>query len=92
MGRTRLTYRDRLRAWIDDLENYRRGLRRQRQEVFDRLTDSAFETALAGKHQNPTELDTIVLLSICIEQQREIDELRDELEQMDSESTGDTAE
>lgn len=84
MGKTRLTYRDRLRhLYEDEWDDYRRGLRRPDQERYDRLTEKSFDFAVAGDNLNPRDVQTGAWLSMLLAQQREIDQLRDRLNDLE---------
>lgn len=80
MGRTNPTFRDVLRSLRDSWEDYRRALRRPDQDRFDQLFEDARQYADAGgylNHQNPM---VVVLFSICLAQQKRIEDLEAELE------------
>jgi hypothetical protein len=75
MGRTNPTFRDTLRQIENDWDSFRRGLRRRDHEHYDSLWKYAREHADAGgnlNHPNPTE---VMLLSVCLGQQRRVAEL-----------------
>lgn len=75
MGRTNPTFRDRLtdieRAW----SGYRRTLRRADQERFDRLFEAARGHADAASYLNHAEPLFPILMSILLDQRRELDAL-----------------
>ena len=78
MGRTVPSFRMLLDSIIMDLGNFRRALRRRDREVFDRIMDMAREHASASTVAAAIDpMDTIVL-SILIEQQKQIDDLKEE--------------
>lgn len=80
MGRTNPTFRRNLRQIEQDWQPYRRGLRRHDQDMFDILFDHAESHADAAGQMNPHRPMDAVLLSILIEQQNAIEQLRDRLE------------
>jgi len=63
---------------IMELGDFRRALRRRDQQVFDRIMDMAREHASASTVAAAVDpMDTIVL-SILIEQQKQIDDLKED--------------
>jgi hypothetical protein len=86
MGRTNPTMRDQLRSLEEDEWNdYKRVLRRQNQPIFDELWEDARRHADAIGMVNPRRPMEGVLLSVAIEQQREIHDLQEELESVKDE-------
>ncbi len=78
MGRTVPSFRMLLDSIIMELGDFRRALRRSDQEVFDHIMDMAREHASASTVAAAIDpMDTIVL-SILIEQQKQIDDLKEE--------------
>lgn len=78
MGRTVPSFRMLLDSIIMELGNFRRALRRNDQEVFDRIMDMAREHASASTVAAALDpMDTIVL-SVLIEQQKQIDDLKED--------------
>lgn len=84
MGRTNPTYRDRLRGLEERWSDYRRTLRRRDREPFDQLWEHARAHADAGGYQNPPDPMDAVLLSICLEQERQIRRLTERIETLES--------
>ncbi|WP_231188069.1 hypothetical protein [Haladaptatus sp. DYF46] len=83
MGRTDSTYRDLLRAMESRWEEYRRGLHRADQQVFDRLFEFARAHAEASRLQTPRLVEIPALVSILLEQQKRIDDLEDRLDHIE---------
>jgi len=78
MGRTVPTFRMLLDSIIMELGDFRRALRRRDRQVFDRIMDMAREHASASTVAAAVDpMDTIVL-SILIEQQKQIDDLKED--------------
>jgi erythromycin esterase-like protein len=76
MGRTVPSFRMVLDSIIMELVDFRRTLRRRDREAFDRIMDMAREHASASAVAATIDpMDTIVL-SILIEQQKQIDDLK----------------
>ncbi|WP_227380006.1 hypothetical protein [Haladaptatus halobius] len=80
MGRTNLTYRDALRVMESRWDDYRRALRHTDQEVFDRLFEYARAHADASGLQNHQFVEVPALVSMLLEQQKQIDDLEDRLD------------
>ena len=78
MGRTVPSFRMLLDSIIMELGDFRRALRRRDRQVFDRVMDMAREHASASTVAASIDsMDTIVL-SILIEQQKQIDDLKED--------------
>ena len=78
MGRTVPSFRTVLDSIMLELTDFRRALRRHDRRVFDRVMEMAREHASASTVAAATDpMDTIVI-SILIEQQKQIDELKEE--------------
>jgi len=79
MGRTVLPFSQALEREYDDWKKFRRALRREDQQVLDRLFDQARIHVQAGSYASrPWPLETI-MVSILLEQEKELAELRREL-------------
>jgi len=79
MGRTVLPYSLVLEREYEDWKKFRRALRREDQEVLDRLFDQARLHAQAGVYASrPWPLETI-LVSILIEQEKALTDLGNRL-------------
>lgn len=84
MGKTRPTFRDWYQHFRDtELTAYRRALRRQDQERFDRLMHKGEDYAMPAKAWNPPELRAAAWLNLFMVQQREIDALRERVEELE---------
>lgn len=84
MGRTNPTFRDLLGRLEEEWGEFRRGLRRRHQPVFDRLFGYAREHADAASHLNHHDPIVPVLVSIAIEQETRIDELEARVETLEA--------
>jgi hypothetical protein len=83
MGRTVLPYSQVLEREYGDWKKFRRGLRREDQAVLDRLFDLARLHVQAGSYASrPWPMETI-LVSILIEQEKVLTELRDKLRELE---------
>jgi len=76
MGRTLPTVRQRLRSFRSEWGNFRKGLRGDIQTHYDTLMEFAAQHVDAAGNQNPTDLFPAISLSIDLEQQQEIAELK----------------
>ena len=88
MGRTNTTYRDLLEAMESRWQEYRRALRYDDQGVFDRLFEYARAHADAGGVQNHQFVEIPALISMMIEQQKQIDDLEDRLDHVEDDLNG----
>lgn len=79
MGRTNPTYRRWLDSFEQDLQPFRRSLRQEHQEDFDRLFDRATEHSSAAAMQNFSDPTIGTLLSILVSQERELRKLEEQL-------------
>ena len=80
MGRTNPTYRNWLTSYETEWASFRRALRADHQANFDRLFDRASEYAGPAGFQNATDPKMALLLSIALSQERELRDLREQLE------------
>lgn len=78
MGRTNPTYRDYVQEVETDWNSFRRGLRREYKDDFDRLFDRARTHADAAGYHNSTEPTMALLLSILLAHEHELRELRED--------------
>lgn len=85
MGKTNPTYRQLLDEWIDEFDHFKRGLRHHWKPAFEDVMDGAKQHADAGSYANPIapDIPDYAFLSIYVEQQREIRDLRDRLDDLD---------
>jgi hypothetical protein len=82
MGRTVLPFSQALEREYGEWKKFRRGLRREDQEILDRLFDLARIHVQAGSYASrPWPLETI-LFSILIEQEKGLQTLRKEVTDM----------
>jgi hypothetical protein len=82
MGRTNPTFRDTLRHMEDQWQPYRRGLRRRDQPAFDDLWGMARGYADAGGYLNHANPTVVMLFSVCLAQQRRLNDLEDRLDEV----------
>ena len=77
MGRTNPTYRDVIRALEDRWQQYRRALRRDDKQYFDRLFEHGRAHADAAGYLNHQEPELTLLVSVVLEQQKELQALHE---------------
>ncbi|MEF8813492.1 MAG: hypothetical protein V5A55_06705 [Halovenus sp.] len=77
MGRTNPTYRDLIDQLEDEMQPFRRALRRTDTADFDRLFDRARRYADAGGYLNSQEPMRVVLFSMLLAQEHELRQLRE---------------
>ena len=88
MGRTVLPFSQVLEREYEDWKKFRRALRREDQQVLDRLFDRARIHVQAGSYASrPWPLETI-LVSILLEQEKELADLRAKIEAVRKEGIG----
>lgn len=80
MGRTNPTYRRWLERYEADWQPFRRALRRDHRPDFDRLFERASKHAAAAGYRNAADPEVAMLLAILLSQERELRELRDQLD------------
>jgi hypothetical protein len=85
MGKTKRTYRDTLQDCQDEWSGMARFLRQQHKPAWNRLWVHAMDYSDAAGEANPRDPMKGVLMSVCLGQQREIDELRERLDDLESE-------
>lgn len=85
MGKTNPTYRDQLRSTERDWDQFERALRRRDQPAYEELWEHAHSYADAAGMKFPARTMDGVLLSVALGQQREINDLREELEELRNE-------
>ncbi len=87
MGRTVPTYRTALEALISDWQSFRKALRKEDQAAFDRLMDKARGLASAAGYDPRLDPMESVVMSILVELEQEIAELRKKVEDLEKRDT-----
>jgi hypothetical protein len=80
LGRTNPTYRNFLSSFEQNWQKYRRGMRNGDREYFDRVTEKARKQAHAASYMNHSNPVIPMLVSVLVEQQKQIDRLEEELD------------
>jgi len=79
LGRTVSTYSEVVKAELKKWKGFRKGLKRRDRKVFDKVIDYAKLNRSAGSQMaNPNPFQPMVL-SVLLEQQREIERLKNEI-------------
>jgi len=76
MGRTVPAFRPALEFEIKTWDDFRRGLRPEDREIFDKIMTLSRIHADAGSLAARPDIVQFILVSICLEQQKEIDALK----------------
>ena len=83
MGRTVASYRTVLESLINDWQGFRKALRKEDREAFDRLMDKARGLASAAGYDPRTDPMESVFMSILVGLEKEIEELRGKVEELE---------
>jgi hypothetical protein len=76
MGRTVPAFRPALEFEIKTWDDFRRGLRLEDREIFDKIISLSRIHADAGSLAARPDIMQFILVSICLEQQKQIDSLK----------------
>jgi DNA repair ATPase RecN len=87
LGRTVPTYRTVLEGRISDWQSFRKALRKEDQLAFDRLMDKARGLASAAGYDPRLDPMESVFMSILVELEKEIAELRKKVEELEKRDT-----
>jgi hypothetical protein len=85
VGRTVRSYRTVLEDMIDEWQGFRKALRKEDREAFDRLMDRARTHASAASYDTRVDPVESLFMSILLEQEKELVELRKKLEKLENE-------
>lgn len=77
------THRDQVRRLEEEWQPFRRGLRREFQELYDRLWRRQSQHSMAAGNMAPPDPERTVWMSMFLAQQRELEELRERLDALD---------
>ena len=87
MGRTVPTYRTVLETLIKDWQGFRKALRKEDAEAFDRLMDKARGLASAAGYDPRLDPMESVVMSILVQMEKELEELRKKIEELEKRDT-----
>ena len=85
MGRTVPTYRNILENLVSEWQGFRRALRKEDREAFDRLMEKARMHANAASYEARVDPVESMFMSILLEQEKEIGELRKKIAELEME-------
>jgi hypothetical protein len=85
VGRTVRSYRTVLEDMIDQWQGFRKALRKEDRAAFDRLMDRARTHASAASYDTRVDPVESLFMSILLEQEKEIEELRKKLGALENE-------
>ena len=83
MGRTVPSYRQALETEITRWEGFRKALRGEELDVFDRMMNSCRLYASAGSMATRPILAEAMFMSVLLSQQKELTEIRESLERLE---------
>lgn len=83
MGRTNQTYRNRLENLKDQFKPFRKALRQEDKKFLDSLWEKAFYHASASSYMNPRNPAETALMSIQVEQEKEIQRLKKKVKELE---------
>ncbi len=85
MGRTNQTYRNRLETFIQQFKPFRKALRRKDKTYLDSLWEKAHYHSSASSYMNPRDPGATAIVSIQLEQEKEIQRLKKRIEDAEKE-------
>jgi hypothetical protein len=85
MGRTNSTYRNHLDTFFERFKTYRKGLRQESQQAYDRLKEKAHGHAHAASYLNSGRPQLPAFLSMLVGIQKETQRNSDEVERLEVE-------
>ncbi|TFG00301.1 MAG: hypothetical protein EU541_02660 [Promethearchaeota archaeon] len=83
MGRTVISFRPALEKEIESWKDYRRALRPNEQEIFDKLMNFARIHADAGSMAGRPMLSEVLFISFAIEQEKRIRALENKIKELE---------
>ncbi len=83
MGRTVPTYRNVLENVVNEWQGFRKALRKEDKEAFDRLMEKARMHASAASYGARVDPVESAFMSILLEQEKEIGELRKKIVELE---------
>lgn len=81
MGRTTPTYRQKIKNMKSKWSKFREGLKKEDKKYFDRIFERAQFFADAGSYANHPNSSSTVILSVLVSQEKEIQKLRDKIDE-----------
>jgi len=85
VGRTNQTYRNRLEKLKENFKPFKKALRKEDKKYLDSLWEKAFYHASASSYMNPRNPAETALISIQVEQEKEIHRLEKRMDELEEE-------
>jgi len=85
MGRTNQTYRNRLENFKNKFKPFKKALRNDDKKFFESIWEKAFYHASASSYMNPRDPAAAAIVSIQVEQEKEIHRLKQRVDELDKE-------
>lgn len=82
MGRTAPTFREIVEKRIRDWKKFRKALRREAREAFDKMMDAPKRYSSAGSQASRPEPFESIAMSILLEHERKLEEIEGELKEV----------
>lgn len=82
MGKTVPTYRKALEKEIKSWKEFRKALRKEERKAFDKLIESCKHHTSAGSQAKKPDPFQAMFMSILLDHQKEITDLREEIEEI----------
>jgi len=83
VGRTNATYRNHLDSFISGFDPFRRALRAENKEFFDRLWEHAHKYASAAAYMNSARPGISAVISILLGHQKQINRLEEKVDSLE---------
>ncbi|MBI2576409.1 hypothetical protein HYV84_04280 [Candidatus Woesearchaeota archaeon] len=88
MGRTIIPMRNMVDHTIHEFSRFREALRKEHREIFDRLMAYPKQHISSIAYANSLDVGMMVLLSIALEQEKMIEEMKKEIEGLKKQMSG----
>ena len=83
MGRTNQTYRNRLENFKKRFKPFKKALRSEDKKFLESIWEKAFYHASASSYMNPRDPAAAAIVSIQVEQEKEIHRLKRRVDELD---------
>jgi len=83
MGKTVPSYRQALEGEIERWKSFRKALRKEDAEAFDRMMDACRLSASAGSMATRPSMLEAMFMSILLQQEKSLAEMREKLDKLD---------
>lgn len=86
MGRSQPTIRNKIELLRDELQPFRRAMKPQNQQYYDRVFENINYLAMPVKITGRIDVKWLFLFAAVVAQQKQLDELQEEIEELDEAS------